>query len=256
MTAAESLPPLLAADHVSAGYGDLRVLADLTLQVRAGQVTALLGRNGAGKTTTLRCIAGLTPASGGQITFDGQDITRQPTYARIRGGLALCQENKRVFRRRSVRENLVLGSYGRRLKGAALRASLAEVYQLFPALEERAGSRAGDLSGGQQQMLAIGQALMTSPKLLMIDEPSAGLAPIVVTEVLDAVTTLKDTGLAILLSEQSIDAAARVADTIYIVDHGRTVAVDGEATYTELIAALRRSYLGSSSTTPLNGTEA
>jgi len=210
--------PVLAVEHLATGYGDLRVVWDVGLTV-----TALLGRNGAGKTTTLRAIAGLNRAHAGTVRFRGEDITRQPAHRRVRQGMAYVQEGKRMFRRRSVRDNLLLGGYSLRLGKRRLAGDLERVYGLFPILAHMARRPAGSLSGGQQQMLAIGQALMARPRLLMLDEPSGGLAPAVVTDVMQKVDELKGTGIAILLVEQAVEAAASVADRMVVLDVGRVV---------------------------------
>jgi branched-chain amino acid transport system ATP-binding protein len=221
--ASGSPEPLLSVRDLVAGYGDLRVVWDASFDVLPGQVTALLGRNGAGKTTTLRAIAGLNKLHSGSVTLNGQDLAGVPPHRRIRAGLGMVQENKRVFKRRTVEANLLLGGYSRRVRRRKLKDSLEEIYELFPALRGRAGTPAGQLSGGQQQMLAIGQALMGKPKLLMLDEPSAGLAPAIVGEVMNSVMTLKASGLGILLVEQAVEAAVGVADQITVLDVGRVV---------------------------------
>jgi branched-chain amino acid transport system ATP-binding protein len=214
---------LLEVTGLASGYGDIRVVWDVSLQVEAGQVTALLGRNGAGKTTTLRAIAGLNRATAGTIRFLGEDITTAPVNRRMRRGIGLVQEGKRVFHRRTVEENLLLGGYGRGLGRRRLAVEAAEIYNLFPVLGERRRTVAGGLSGGQQQMLAIGQALMAKPALLMLDEPSAGLAPSIVAEVMATVAALKLTGMGVLLVEQAVEAAVSVADRVCVLDVGRIV---------------------------------
>jgi branched-chain amino acid transport system ATP-binding protein len=215
--------PLLSVRNMVTGYGDLRVVWDVSFDVAPGQVTALLGRNGAGKTTTLRAIAGLNKLAGGSVLLNGEDLSGLASHKRIRAGLGMVQENKRVFKRRTVEANLMLGGYTRGIKRRKLKESLGEIYDLFPALRGRTNTPAGQLSGGQQQMLAIGQALMGKPKLLMLDEPSAGLAPAIVLEVMDSVATLKQTGLGILLVEQAVEAAIGVADQVTVLEVGRIV---------------------------------
>jgi branched-chain amino acid transport system ATP-binding protein len=235
--------PVLTVDHLGAGYGDLRVVWDVSLQVEAGTVTALLGRNGAGKTTTLRAVAGLNRIGAGSIRFDGEDVSHQATHRRIRHGMALVQEGKRVFHRRSVEENLLLGAYvlgrGRR----RLPAELERVYTLFPMLADMSRARAGALSGGQQQMLAIGQALMAGPRLLMLDEPSGGLAPAIVADVMQKISELKETGLAILLVEQAVEAAVSVADHVVVIDVGRIV-LEGPAAGLDDLEVIKNAYFG------------
>ena len=237
--------PLLRVQNLATGYGDIRVVRNVSLQVRAGEVTVLLGRNGAGKTTTLRAVAGLNRADAGSVTFNGADITGLPPHRRVRAGLAFVQEGKRVFKRRTVEENLLLGGYTRGLGKRALRAELEPVYRMFPVLAERRNVVAGTLSGGQQQMLAIGQALMARPSLLMLDEPSGGLAPSVVGEVMATVTALKQTGIGILLVEQAVTAAFNVADRVVVLDVGRTV-LDRPAAEIDDPQALTEAYFGRS----------
>lgn len=235
--------PLLVVDQLTTGYGDLRVIWSVSVTATPGRLTAVLGRNGAGKTTLLRAVAGLNRLQGGTIRFDGADITNEPVHKRIRRGIGLVQENKRIFRRRTVEENLLLGGYTLRTRGKRLRAELDRICEIFPVLGRRAGAAAGDLSGGQQQMLAIGQALMARPRLLMLDEPSAGLAPAIVSEVMAAVGALKETGLAILLVEQAVEAAMSVADHVTVLDVGRVV-VDSAASAIDDMAVLRDAYFG------------
>lgn len=214
---------LLEVRNLATGYGDIRAVWDVSLQVTAGEVTALLGRNGAGKTTTLRAVAGLNRADAGSITFDGRDVTGLPPHRRVGAGIGMVQEGKRIFRRRTVEENLLLGGYTRGLPKRRLQAELDPVYAMFPVLADRRTTVAGQLSGGQQQMLAIGQALMAKPTLLMLDEPSGGLAPAIVAEVMATVAALKASGIGVLLVEQAVTAAFEVADRVTVLDVGRVV---------------------------------
>jgi branched-chain amino acid transport system ATP-binding protein len=236
-------PPLLEVVNLATGYGDLRVIWDVSLSAHSGQVSALLGRNGAGKTTLLRAIAGLNRVDAGSIRFKGNDITGQRVHQRIRSGIGFVQENKRIFHRRTIEENLMLGGYTLGLPKGRLREAVATTYDLFPALKDRASEVAGQLSGGQQQMLAIGQALMPKPTLLMLDEPSAGLAPSIVGEVMAAINTLKATGLGILLVEQAVEAAMEVADHVTVLDVGRT-AMSSPAAEVSNLNLLRDAYFG------------
>ena len=213
--------PLLTVDGLATGYGDLRVVWDVSFQVWPGRITALLGRNGSGKTTSLRAVAGLNPLHAGSMTYDGRSLAGIPAHLRVRAGISYVQEGKRVFRQQSVEENLILGGYGRHVRRKALEADCARIYELFPILHEKRRQLAGALSGGQQQMVAIGQALMAKPRLLMLDEPSGGLAPAVVAEVMSRVATLKDSGLAILLVEQAVEAAVDIADHVTVLDIGK-----------------------------------
>ncbi len=214
---------LLEVRGLATGYGDIRAVWDASLTVRKGEVTALLGRNGAGKTTTIRAIAGLNKVDAGTVSFEGKDITGTPAHRRVGAGIAYVQEGKRVFRRRTIEENLLLGGYTRGLGKRKLRAEVEPVYEMFPILADRRDTAAGALSGGQQQMLAIGQALMAKPTLLMLDEPSGGLAPSIVGEVMAAVLKLKAAGLGVLLVEQAVAAALEVADRVTVLEIGRTV---------------------------------
>lgn len=234
---------LLEVRNLATGYGDIRAVWDVSLEVRAGEVTVLLGRNGAGKTTTLRAVAGLNRADAGSITFAGRDITGLPAHRRVRVGIGLVQEGKRIFRRRTVEENLLLGGYIRGLAKRRLRPELDPIYAMFPMLADRRHTRSGQMSGGQQQMLAIGQALMAKPSLLMLDEPSGGLAPAIVADVMATVATLKATGIGVLLVEQAVTAAFEVADRVTVLDVGR-VALDRPASEISGADALTKAYFG------------
>jgi branched-chain amino acid transport system ATP-binding protein len=215
----------------------------VSFSVQPGTITALLGRNGAGKTTTLRAIAGLNRVGGGNIVFRGEDISRMATHRRIRHGIAFVQEGKRIFHRRTVQENLLLGGYTRGVGRRSLPAEAERIYELFPALKPRAKTVAGQLSGGQQQMVAIGQALMARPALLMLDEPSGGLAPSIVAEVMATVATLTKDGLGIILVEQAVDSAVAVADDVVVLDIGRVV-LHRRAAEVDDVAVLREAYFG------------
>ncbi|GAA4485498.1 ABC transporter ATP-binding protein [Rhodococcus olei] len=235
--------PLLSVRNLESGYGDLRVVWDVSLDVWPGKVTALLGRNGAGKTSTLRAISGLNKVSGGSVEFDGQDIAKLPAHQRVRRGMAYVQEGKRVFHRQTVEQNLVLGGYVRRMRRSALRKEVERIYDLFPILGDKRGLLAGSMSGGQQQMLAIGQALMAEPKLLLLDEPSGGLAPVIVNEVMERVQVLKEAGLAVLLVEQAVEAAMSVADHVTVLDIGKVV-MDSDAEGIDDLEVLKDAYFG------------
>jgi branched-chain amino acid transport system ATP-binding protein len=235
--------PLLEVRQLATGYGDLRVVWDVSFTVAPGSITALLGRNGAGKTTTLRAIAGLNRVGHGSIAFKGEDISKTPTHRRIRQGIAFVQEGKRIFHRRTVEENLFLGGYTLGIGRRRLPEEAERILELFPALKPRAKTAAGQLSGGQQQMVAIGQALMAKPSLLMLDEPSGGLAPSIVAEVMGAVSTLTKDGLGIILVEQAVESAVAVADDVVVLDIGRVV-LHRKAGEVDDLAILREAYFG------------
>ncbi len=233
---------LLTVDRLEVRYGDLIGVADVSLTVPEGAVVALLGSNGAGKTTTLNAIAGLIPVAGGSIAFGGERIDGRPAYAIVRKGLALSPEGWRLFVQQSVENNLLLGA-----TPLADRSRIAElldrVYALFPRLAERRHQRAGTMSGGERQMLAVGRALMSAPKLLMLDEPSLGLAPAVVETMYETLTRLHREGLTILLAEQAIEMALEVADHAYVLQVGRSV-LSGPAREIADNPDVQRIYLG------------
>lgn len=215
--------PLLQVRNLATGYGDLRVVWDVSFDAHAGQITTLLGRNGSGKTTSLRAVAGLNGVDGGSIIYDGADLSAMKPNRRVGAGVSYVQEGKRIFRRQSVKENLLLGGYSVSSRKSVLTRQLDQVYDLFPMLADRGDEAAGSLSGGQQQMVAIGQALMASPRLLMIDEPSGGLAPSVVLEVMERIAHLKTMDIAVVLVEQAVDAALEVADQVVVLEIGKVI---------------------------------
>ncbi|HET9000859.1 MAG TPA: ABC transporter ATP-binding protein [bacterium] len=223
--------------------GEVIALQGVSLSVRDGEAVALVGSNGAGKTTLLRALAGVLDAGGGEVRFDGRPITHVPASERVQLGIALVPEGRRLFSRLKVRENLILGTYTN--KDRAHRARRLEfVFSLFPVLSERADQRAGTLSGGQQQMLAIARALMLDPKLLMLDEPSLGLSPVLVDQIMEALQKLhREQGMTILLVEQNVPAALELCERGYVLQTGRMVSHGSSA---ELLATdlVRKSYLG------------
>ena len=238
-----ALEPVLSVDGIASGYGDIQVLRQVSVQVWAGRISVLLGSNGAGKTTTLRAAAGLNRVSAGSVRLLGRDVTAVPAPARVRMGLGFVMEGKRLFHRRTVEDNLLLGGYSVLRSRRALRHRAETMYERFPVLGERRRSRAGELSGGQQQMLAIAQALMAEPRVLLLDEPSAGLAPVIVLQVMAIVEELKKEGLGVLLVEQAAEEAVRIADHVTVLDVGRVV-VDRPAREIEDVSVIRSAYLG------------
>ncbi len=212
---------MLAIESLEVNYGAVRVLKDISLAVPEGRIVALLGANGAGKTTTLRAVCGLAPVASGRIVWEGEDLVGLPAHAIIRRGLALCPEGRRLFANLTVQENLLLGGYGRNQAGRA--QTLAWVLDVFPRLRERLHQRAGTLSGGEQQMAALGRALMSRPRLLLLDEPSLGLAPLLVEEVFRIIRDINRRGATVLLVEQNAQAALNLAHYAYVLENGRLV---------------------------------
>jgi len=231
---------LLELKDVTVFYGQVRALQGLSLRVCAGEVVALLGSNGAGKSTTLRAISGLVRVATGQISFRGRDLANMDPTRIVRLGIAHCPEGRKVFPEMTVLENLELGGYTR---SGSLREDLEQVFDLFPVLRERRSQAAGSLSGGEQQMLAIGRALMSRPTLLLLDEPTMGLAPAVAREVARGIQSLKARGTTVLLVEQNVHAALRIADRGYVLENGRLV-VSGRSEDLARDERVRRAYLG------------
>jgi branched-chain amino acid transport system ATP-binding protein len=223
-------------------YGDSQALHQLSLQVREGEVVTLVGSNGAGKTTTLRAISGLLPVARGDIVFEGRSLLALPPHRRAELGIAAVPEGRELWPQLTVRENLELGAYGKAAR-RHLDDSLERVHALFPRIGERSRQLAGSMSGGEQQMVAIARALMSRPRLVMLDEPSLGLAPVVVRQVFDIIRRLREEGLTILLVEQSLKQALEVADRGYVVETGR-IAMEGPAGELLDDPAIRSAYLG------------
>jgi branched-chain amino acid transport system ATP-binding protein len=223
-------------------YGDLVGVADVSLEVKAGSVVALLGSNGAGKTTTLNAIAGLVPKSAGEIHWNGGEIGALPAYAVVRRGLALSPEGWRLFVGQSVEQNLRLGATAIADKGR-IAPTLDSVFEIFPRLKERRRQRAGTLSGGERQMLAMGRALMSEPKLLLLDEPSLGLAPTIVEALYETLARLHAQGMTMLIAEQSVSLALEIADYGYVLQTGRTV-LSGSAQSLAANPEVQRVYMG------------
>jgi len=214
---------LLQVDAIDVGYGHVGVLEDVSLAVEQGSIVALVGSNGAGKSTLLRAISGLLRPRRGRIVFAGTDLAGAAPNRVVDAGILHVAEGRRLFRQQSVDDNLELGLYGVRIGRGDATARYARVFELFPVLAERRRSRAGVLSGGQQQMLAIAQALMREPRLLMLDEPSLGLAPIIVDQVLEVLLRLRDGGTTILLVEQMVERALEIADFGFVLQNGRLI---------------------------------
>ena len=232
---------MLTVEGLSSAYGRIAVLHGVSLTVAKGEIVALVGSNGAGKTTLLRAISGVQPLTGGRILFEGKPIERIPAHKRVGLGIAQSPEGRQVFGPLSVEDNLRLGAF--RKQDAALGNRLAQAYAMFPILKDKRAIPAMSLSGGQQQMLAIGRALMAAPKLLLLDEPSLGLAPLLVDQILNAVTALRDQGMTILLVEQNASAALAIADRGYVLETGRMVH-QGAAHALLADPKMRAAYLG------------
>jgi branched-chain amino acid transport system ATP-binding protein len=233
---------MLELTDVHVQYGNIRSLRGVSLRVAEGELVALIGSNGAGKTTTLRTISGLLRPSPGSISFEGTDIHRASTDRIVGLGISHCPEGRRIFGSLSVRENLVLGAVSRSDQ-AAIAADMEMVFELFPLLRERLRQAGGTLSGGEQQMLAIGRALMSRPRLLLLDEPSLGLAPLMVERIFETIAELKRQGRTILLVEQNVHHALDVADRAYVMETGR-ITLEGAADVLRRDPQVERSYLG------------
>ncbi|MBW8757984.1 MAG: ABC transporter ATP-binding protein [Burkholderiales bacterium] len=215
--------PLLSVTGLSVNYGHIEAVRELDLSLAAGQISTLVGANGAGKSTTLLALSGLVPKAAGRVVFDGHDVTALPAHQLVAAGMVQVAEGRATLTTLTVRENLELGAYTRR-DGAAARASdLDRMFALFPRLKEREGGLAGNLSGGEQQMLAIGRALMARPRLLLLDEPSMGLAPIVVQGIFRTLREIHAGGLTIFLVEQNVRQALKIAEHAYVLENGRVV---------------------------------
>ncbi|MEZ5628454.1 ABC transporter ATP-binding protein [Denitromonas sp.] len=234
--------PLLQLDNIQIAYGGIQAVKGVSLELYKGEMVCLIGANGAGKTTTLNAISGTLGLAGGSITYDGDDIGAMPTHKRLRKGIALVPEGRGIFTRLTVEENLRMGAYTRN-DTAGIEADLERVYTMLPRVKERLAQVAGTLSGGEQQMVAIGRALLSRPKLLLLDEPSMGLAPLVVEKIFEVVQTVKDEGVTILLVEQNANLALEFAQRGYVMESGKlTITGSGK----ELLAdpKVRAAYLG------------
>ena len=232
---------LLEVRDIRTRYGSIEALKGISLTVDASEVVTLIGSNGAGKSTTLRSISGLTPARTGTITFAGEEITHVPAHEIVGHGIALAPEGRHCFSRMTVRENLELGAHQRR--GPGIAEDFKRVYELFPLLKERDRQKAGTMSGGEQQMLAIGRALMARPKLLMLDEPSLGIAPFLVQRIYQTIAEINSSGVAILLVEQNANYALDAASRGYVLETGRIVLANDSASLRN-DPEVQRAYLG------------
>ncbi len=235
------MSPLLEVSDIHTHYGAIEALKGVSLEVGEGEVVTLIGSNGAGKSTTLRSISGLTPATRGSVTFEGEDITRASAQDIVGRGIAMSPEGRHVFHRMTVRENLELGAYRRRRE--ALDEDMDRVFSLFPRLQERERQKAGTMSGGEQQMLAIGRALMARPKLLLLDEPSMGIAPILTQRIYETIKEINQTGVAILLVEQNANYALDTAQRGYVLETGQIV-LQGDSPELRSDPEVQKAYLG------------
>lgn len=213
---------MLRVENLESGYGEMQVLWGVSIEVKKGTITTVLGPNGAGKTTTLKTIFGIVKPWKGSIMFNGKDVTTLPPHKKVNLGMTMVLEGRHLFPNMTVEENLRLGAYTKKAENS-MENSLELVYTLFPVLKERSKQKAGTLSGGEQQMVAIARALMTSPELILMDEPSQGLAPKLVVEVFNTISKLKDEGLTILLVEQNIFASLEISDYAYVLSEGKVV---------------------------------
>jgi branched-chain amino acid transport system ATP-binding protein len=235
---------MLKVENLRVSYGHIEALKGISFTVETGEIVALIGSNGAGKTTTLSAISGLLRPSGGRIVWNGEEIQATPVEHIVASGLAHCPEGRRIFPGLTVRENLIAGTASRRYRRHEIEDDLAQVFELFPRLKERIKQGGWSLSGGEQQMLAIGRALMSRPSLLMLDEPSLGLAPIVIEQVFDKIVELnRRTGLGVLLVEQNSAMALDIASRAFVIETG-TITLSGEANTLAADPRVREAYLG------------
>ena len=239
---AKMQPPMLEVENLEAGYGPIRALDKVSLEVAAGELVAIIGANGAGKTTLLMAISGVVPVRGGQVRFEGRPVAGLEPHEIVRLGIGHSPEGRRIFPRLSVRENLELGGFTRSDR-AEVRRDIDEVCSLFPVLGSRMGQMGGTLSGGEQQMLALGRALVGRPRLLLLDEPSLGLAPLVVAKIFEVIAGLSARGIAVVLVEQNARAALKLASRGYVLETGR-ITLTGSGTELAHDRRVRDAYLG------------
>ncbi len=233
---------MLVLKNLCAGYGSFQALFDVTLEVNSGEAVAVIGPNGAGKTTLLRAISGMLPVSSGELTLQGRSLLDVPPHSAIELGIAHVPENRRLFPRMTIAENMKMGAFVPDAR-AKFEERLAFVYELFPQLKERHRQLAGTLSGGEQQMCAIGRALMSGPKLLLMDEPSAGLAPVIVQQVFNLVRRIRAEGFTVLIVEQNIEQVLQVVDRAYLLEVG-AITMSGAADELRHSESLRKAYIG------------
>lgn len=233
---------LLEIKDLEVNYGVIKAIKDVSFEVNEGEIIALIGANGAGKTTILHTITGLIPAKAGSIMFDGKELTKTPPHKIVSMGMAHVPEGRRIFQQLSVIENLKLGAYTRKDK-AEIDSTLKMVYERFPRLEERKNQVAGTLSGGEQQMLAMGRALMSKPRIILMDEPSMGLSPLLVSEIFDIIKVIKESGTTVLLVEQNAKKALSIADRAYVLETGN-ISLSGDAKDLINDESVKKAYLG------------
>ncbi|WP_103737512.1 ABC transporter ATP-binding protein [Diaphorobacter sp. LR2014-1] len=232
---------MLQVENLSTHYGAICAVNGVSLHVNQGEIVSLIGSNGAGKTSLLMTLCGTPRASGGTVRFEGEDITQQPTHLIMRKGIAVSPEGRRIFSNLTVVENLKMGGFFQ--DGAAIEEGMEHVFKLFPRLKDRAAQRAGTMSGGEQQMLAIGRALMSKPRLLLLDEPTLGLAPLIIAQIFEIIQAIRAQGVTVFLVEQNANRALQIADRGYVLENGRVVLEDtGAALLTN--ADVRKAYLG------------
>lgn len=242
MTQVANPDRLLTVEKLDVGYGAIQVVWGLNLEVDRGQVVSLIGPNGAGKTSLLRALAGLLPVRGGKIIFDGEDISSEPANERVRHHLSLVPEGRQLWPRMTVEENLLMGAFPTHLRSKS-HSNLERIYELFPRMKERRTQLCGTLSGGEQQMCAIGRGLMAEPLLLLLDEPSLGLAPILVDQVFQLVQKIAKEGVTILVASQNANYALEISDRTYVMESGRIV-LEGPSQELQSSDHVRRAYLG------------
>jgi len=233
---------VLDVNELEIAYGGIRAVQGISLYVDAGELIALIGANGAGKTTTLNCLAGLIRPTRGQVSLFGQELTQVPPHQRVQRGLALVPEGRGIFSRLTVLENLEMGAYTRKTDGT-LQTDIEQIYTLFPRLAERRKQMAGTLSGGEQQMVAIGRAMMSRPKILLLDEPSMGLAPMLVEQIVATIQTIAKNGVAILLVEQNAHLALQISQRAYVMESGQ-ITLTGDSKSLQQDERVRKAYLG------------